>query len=242
MAKVRLSTTIRSIRGAFGDVVFKRHGNGTIVTRRATHEGTVWSEKTQAHRTRFKSAAEYGAFVCADPDLKAEYLDIRRRKKKNTTPINAFAIGDYFKPPEVLEIDAGKYTGKAGDVITIFAEDNVGVASVEVVLMDEHGNVLEQGPAKDRGLWKYKAKTHVPDGTIVRIAATAKDRPGGTGTMEIEVEVEGCRASRPGSPNGKLVRAQRAVPFLEKGAMVRRYTRVAPDGMVRKPVQGLLLE
>lgn len=242
MAKVTFHCVIEGIRGTLDGFTFKRHGKNTIVTRRATHADTEWSPKVVAHRGRFRKAVEYGKQVDADPELREEYLKIREKQRKWTTPINAMAIGDYFHPPEIVEIDAGNYRGEAGDEITIYAVDDVGVASVEVVLMDEHGIVLEQGPARQAGRWHYKAKTHVPEGTLVRVEVRAKDRPGGVGTMEIEVAVQKHRPARPAWRKDRLARAGRTSPFTESGVLVRRYTTVAPDGRTREPVHGRLLE
>ena len=65
--------------------------------------------------------------------------------------------------------------------------------SVQVAMTDGDGNPIESGAAvenpADSGRWVYTATAAVATSTTVRIAVTAEDRPGGTGTSEGEKAV-----------------------------------------------------
>ena len=70
------------------------------------------------------------------------------------------ALGDWFHPPVIHSIE--KRDGK----IFIQASDDVCVASLRVMIVDEAGSVLEQGDAVqlEGDLWEYQPATEEGDG------------------------------------------------------------------------------
>jgi len=178
---------LEQIRGQVGDLVFKRYGEKTVISQKPDISGTEATPAQEAGRERFREAALYGKMVMADPETKALYSEAAKAKGK---PVFSLTIADFFNAPSVEEVDLSAYSGAAGDEIVIQASDDFDVASVEVALTDGNGSAIESGAAVETpagsGRWVYTASANVPTGTTVRIAVTAKDRPGGVGSAEEE--------------------------------------------------------
>jgi catabolite regulation protein CreA len=88
------------------------------------------------------------------------------------------AIADWFHPPEIVEVDLGGWTGKAGETIRVKAVDDVQVKQVTVVITDEADVLLEQGAAvrEDALWWEYSTTAEASDNAKVVVAA--EDLPG----------------------------------------------------------------
>jgi len=86
-------------------------------------------------------------------------------------------------------VDVLAYHGQVGDLISIMARDDFGVASVHVSITDsDNGNALiESGNAVETavgsGHWVYTATAAVPAGTELKVNVVATDRPGGTAVI-----------------------------------------------------------
>lgn len=178
MAKVTLNPVLEGLRGKVGDLVFRRHGDGTILSRKPIVKG----EPTQGQatqRARFADAVMYGRLVMADPEAKAFYDQAAKGKG---IPVFSLTVADFFNAPSVNEVDLSQYQGAAGDPITVLAYDDVDVVSVAVAITQEDGTPVEQGAAAEigPGRWAYTTTTPVSAGTTVRISVTAEDRPGRT--------------------------------------------------------------
>ena len=190
MAKVKLNPILEGIRGQVGDLVFKRYGEGVVISRKPDFEGREWTEAQLAARERFRQAALYGKMVMADPEAKAVYEEAAKAKGK---PVFSLTVADFFNAPSVDEVDLSGYAGAVGDEIVIRASDDFDVVGVSVALTDAEGNAIESGEAAETapnsGRWVYTATAAVSTGTTVRIAVTATDRPGGAAAAEEEKAV-----------------------------------------------------
>lgn len=191
MAKVKLNPVLEQIQGQIGDLVFKRYGDGVILSRKSEGSGEPATAAQQATRERFREAALYGKMALADPETKALYAE---RAKETGKPVFSLTVADFFHAPSVDEVDVSAYAGAVGDVIVIMASDDFEVAEVQVSLSDGGGAVIESGAAvevpADSGRWVYTATVAVATGTTVRIGVTAVDRPGGVGISgEVETAV-----------------------------------------------------
>lgn len=187
MARVKLNPIIEQVRGAVGDLVFKRYGDDVVLSRKPDLEGTEPTEAQLAQRERFREAALYGKMVMADPETRALYDDAAKAKGK---PVFSLTVADFFNAPSVDEVNVSAYGGATGDEITVRASDDFEVMGVRLTLTDADGNPIENGEAaRDNGLWRYTATADVPTGTVVRIGVTAIDRPGGLGEGEAETTV-----------------------------------------------------
>ena len=73
-------------RGRYGDKVYRRCGDHTVVSRYPDYSNMRWTDKQAASRVRFKDATDYGKKVLAIPKLKARY------KKKAKPGQNAWNL------------------------------------------------------------------------------------------------------------------------------------------------------
>lgn len=177
MAKVTTNPIIEGFRGAVGNLVFKRYGGGTIVSRKGDPSSTPPTEGQKAVRDKFKLAALYGKTVMADPITKELYTTAAKAKGM---PAFALALADFFNEPMVDEIDLAAYTGKAGDPIKVRAHDDFDLTGVAVAIRDADGNVVEEGAAAigTDGAFLYTAQKTLATGQSVVIEVSATDRPG----------------------------------------------------------------
>ena len=189
MAKVRLNPLLEQIRGQIGDLVFRRYGDGVILTRKPAPSSVPPTAAQLAHRERFREAMRYGKAAAADPEVRPLYEAAARARGQ---PFFSVTLADFFNAPTVEGVDVAGYTGAVGDPIGIAAADDFEVVRVEVTLTDAGGAVLERGEAALRGPgWVYTARTAVAAGTAVRVEVRAYDRPGGEGAGTAEVTVPG---------------------------------------------------
>ncbi len=184
MAKTKLNPILEGVRGKVGDLVFKRYGDETIISRTPDTEGREPTEAQAATRARFRQAALYGKMVLADPAARAIYEE---RAEAKGVPLFSLTVADFFNAPSVDEIDVSGYGGQVGDEIRVRAHDDFQVVAVNVAIVTAEGQAVEAGAAVETparsGVWVYRATQAVPTGTQVRIQVTAQDRPGHTGTQ-----------------------------------------------------------
>ena len=181
MAKVNHNVVVEGLSGAVGQqLVFKRGKAGrTIVAYKPRfNENRVFTAPQLAQQLAFRQAAAYAHTAQVNP------LYITKAKG---TPHSAYnlAIADWFTPPDIMDLDLSGYTGQAGQVIRVKALDDVQVKSLSIVIADDAGSVIEQGPATtlDSLAWVYTT-TAVAAGAHPRVQATAQDLPGHTGKLE----------------------------------------------------------
>ena len=86
MARVKLNPVLEQVRGAVGDLVFKRYGDAVVMARKPDMEGRVATPAQQATRERFRQAAFYGKMVMADPQAKALYQEAARAEGVPVSP------------------------------------------------------------------------------------------------------------------------------------------------------------
>lgn len=186
MARVKTNPIIEQVRGAVGDLVFKKYGDDVIVSRKPDLTGQEPTEAQLAHREHFRQATLYGKMVKADPAVQAIYEQAAKDQGK---PAFSLMVADFFNAPSVDLVDVEKYAGRVGDEIVIHAHDDFQVTQVAVAITKADGQAVENGAAVETpansGRWVYKATAAVPTGTTVKIAVTAKDRPGHTGAKEV---------------------------------------------------------
>lgn len=175
--KVKGNIVTQGLSGAAQQLVFRQRHGKTIVGVLSGNRKNVYSAlQLQVQRT-FKQAAQYARFILQDAAIYAEYM---RKSKGGVTPYN-LAIADFFRPPEIGEIETGSYNGQIGGVISATIMDDFKVDSVKAVIQAADGTVLEEGLAvmQPNGLiWSYTATVANarPEGTV--ISFTASDLPG----------------------------------------------------------------
>ncbi|MBK8901693.1 MAG: hypothetical protein IPM53_10955 [Anaerolineaceae bacterium] len=186
MAKITLNPLVKFIQGKVGDVVFKRQGDGVILTRRPVSKKRP-SPAQLAQREKFKQATLYGRLVSADPARKAVYFQQSEARQR---PMFSLMIKDFMNAPVVEYVDVAKYRGAVGDEIVVLADDDFGVVAVTVTISNSEGTVLTEGAAVETPVgsrrWVYVAETAVTPPVVVRVRAV--DRPGNVGEKMVNGE------------------------------------------------------
>ena len=186
MAKAALNSALTSLRGSIDNWVYRKTGDGLVVTRRPQITAPP-SPAQLAVRELFRAAAAYAKTAMADPVQGPRYA--AAAAQMGLRPF-ALAVSDFLKPPVVQAIDPVGYHGAVGDAIKVRAFDEFEVTGVTVELRDAADVVLEQGPAVlAEGTWRYLATTPVAAGTALTIRAVATDRPGNTGSLQLPLVV-----------------------------------------------------
>ena len=177
MSKMDLNGIVEGLHGKFGNIVFRRSANGTVMSRRPDRTGAVLTVGQAAHHQRFREAVAFAKSALADPDSRAYY---DAAAKARTKPVFALAVGDFFNAPVIGEIDLAEYSGQIGGKIAIIATDDIGVAGVSVTIRNATDNSqIEQGVAlDDAGKWRYTATAVAPAGASLAVEVIATDRPG----------------------------------------------------------------
>ncbi len=186
MAIVKLASHVAAISGSLGDLTYVTLGGKQVLRRKPKRIRRSAGQNAQPKRV--KAAAQYWRSVLENPELKAFYFGL-----PHVPSVGAYqhAVRDFLHPPVVEEIDWSGYSGQAGEPIRIHARDDTGVKEVTVRISDTDGKVLEQGAAElEDSVWVYTSQTRLAAGQTVSICATAKDRPGNTGSRT-------CLARRP---------------------------------------------
>lgn len=181
MAKIPMNALTRHLKGRIGDVVFRiRDGEPYAALRPRRVEVTQTAALDEAQR-RFKKATQYAKASLQDPALLLLYTNAGKANKSNAF---SAAVGDWFKPPFIEEIDLRNYAGAIADTIVVTAGDDVGVTAVKVAIRDLATLALvEEGPAAfTNGFWVYAATAALAPNQGVTITATATDHPGNEGT------------------------------------------------------------
>jgi hypothetical protein len=171
MAKVRDNILVRGLSGKLGDqVVFRALRDGrTIVCAKPDFSNRKLSKDQKEHHKRFKAAAAYARIASRTNPI---YAQLAAGTMKNAYNV---ALGDWFNPPVIHKIE------RKNGGIRIQASDDVMVASVQVLILDEQGKVVEKAEGiKGKGdWWEYESTA---EGKVV---VEARDLAGNVARAEI---------------------------------------------------------
>jgi hypothetical protein len=169
MARIKTNVIVEGLSGKLGDqLVFWHLRDGrTIVCVKPDFSRRVLSKDRRAHHERFRAAAAYARGVSLSQPIHA--------KLAAGTIKNAYnlALGDWFHSLVIHSIR--KRDGK----IFVQASDDVYVARLRVMILDEAGNILEKGVAVQLqgDLWEYQPAAEG------KVMAQARDLPGNVARM-----------------------------------------------------------
>lgn len=169
MAKLKDNDAMIGMRGAVGDLVYRRMPNGeTWVSRNYDFSNRKFSKAQKSHQSRFQQAASYARDAAKKYPIYAELA-----KGTVKSPYN-WALSDWFRPPVVQRIE------QKGGQIRVWATDNVMVTKVRVMILDTRGKMVEKGEGiKGQGdWWDYVSRTKG------KIVAEAWDLAGNVGRGE----------------------------------------------------------
>ena len=176
MAKFGINNTTHGLSGKVDQFVYKQWFGQTLAAKLPRKPSTASGIQTGI-RSMFKEAAKYAKAAITDPVKKALY---KKHASPGQTAYN-LAIADFFRPPEIGEIDATGYTGQIRSTISIEAADDTKVVKVEVRINNADGSLAEQGEAvlQTDGLhWLYTSTTVNAALAGDSITVTAYDLPG----------------------------------------------------------------
>lgn len=176
--------TKNGISGKVGDLVYYIRNGKQFVKKAPRKRGKKPCTPAEAkQRLQFKKAAIYANTVQNNPELLAIY---QAQAKPGKTAYN-LATRDARISPQVLMIDASNYIGNPGDEIIIDACDDFKVNSVELLILDQTGEIIEEGEAVlpfNSFNWIYTTTKLNLDITGCKIIAIARDLPGNKGSLE----------------------------------------------------------
>lgn len=166
MAKVQNNLLLHGLSGMLGkQLVIRKQKDGSYVVAAAPArvEGRVRTQRQRDQQERFRKGVLYGKATQNNPEYQAA-------AKARGIPAFNVAIADFLHAPEILGIDVSGYTGAVGEKITITAVDDVRVATVGVLIMDDDNVLIEKGQAtvspQDSHLWTYTTTTAAPSPSV----------------------------------------------------------------------------
>jgi len=178
MAKVAKNLVLYGASGRLGEMLVVRQRGGQTILAAAPGESTAEPSAAQlAQRERFQQAVVYAKAQIADPETAAEYAE---KATANRSAYNV-AVADFFRAPDIDEVDLRDYSGAVGDTIRVRATDDFQVAQVTVEIRNADGSLVELGAAVRQPNeldWVYTATADNPSLEGDRILVRASDRPG----------------------------------------------------------------
>lgn len=176
MGRSRNNIATEGLSGRIDQFVYRQWFGKTIVGKKPRHSDVVSAAQLNIRLT-FKDAVIYAKAALTDIATKLAY---KRKAKPGQTAFN-MALADFFKLPEIRDIDTGNYNSQQGSSIKIAATDDFKVTAVQVKIEKLNGTLVEEGSATalpDGLHWLYNAS--VLNGTVTGniITVTATDMPG----------------------------------------------------------------
>jgi hypothetical protein len=189
MSDVELNETIDGYRGSIGKLIFKKYRGRIIVCRK----GVITKPPTEAQlasRADFQDASAFARTVKANPALLAFYEPIAKQRQ---VTVRVVAMGDYLKKPTIRPLDLSTYNGRIGDVIKIRADDDLGLAELNVKIVAQDGTPIESDQAVEEGecsgKWIYTTTKPVVPGTDVFIEVKGVDHAGNEAQITVNLTV-----------------------------------------------------
>ena len=174
MAIINGNILLVGLRGLLGDQLLLRRDKAgrTIVSVRPRFDPhRKFSLPQIARHNAFREAAAYAMTAKNNPLYLA---------RTQGTPLNAYnlAISDWLRPPEILDLDPGGWTGQPGQLLRVTAVDNVLVTDVSISITLPDGALVEQGPATQLDDLHWEYRTTRPTAGPLLVTALAHDLPG----------------------------------------------------------------
>jgi hypothetical protein len=191
MGKTRDNLFADGFTGKMGkNMVFRQKKSGNVIVAKAPRKTRNALKASSALvRAIFKQGVGYAISItrnAGNAALKARY---EAAIKGDQSAYN-LALRDACVPPKVTLIKALEYAGVIGNKITVQAEDDFSVESVNVSIRAGNGELIEEGAAilDIKGInWVYTTTVANDQLAGSVITATAADIPGNTGSLEITV-------------------------------------------------------
>jgi hypothetical protein len=149
MAKVKNNLVMSGLSGSLGPDHYVRttRDGRTIISKKPSFDNRQFSEGQLNVQSRTKQAAAYAKVASKENPIYAQ--------KAAGTALNAYnvALRDWLKPPVIRRIEW--YDGR----VRVSAHDDLMVTRVTVSILNEDGQLLEQGEAELvlGARWEYQA-------------------------------------------------------------------------------------
>ena len=144
MARVHNNIFVRGLSGKLaGQFVLRTLRDGrTVVCKIPDFSNRKLSKDQKNHHKRFQAASAYAKSASRSNPI---YAQLAEGTMKNAYNV---ALGDWFYPPVIQSVE------ERGEVIRVQATDDVMVAGVQVMILDEKGKVVEKGEGvRAKGNW-----------------------------------------------------------------------------------------
>jgi hypothetical protein len=177
MAEAQKNDVTLGLSGKFGQMfVFRQLAGKTYATRAPGERTKEPSAEQKVNREKFQKAILYGKTVIADPLMKKDYQE---KAEPGKSAFNV-AVADFFKAPDILDVDLTGYTGQVGQKIRIRVTDDFAVKSVVVTIHNGDGTLQEEGDAaleENQLDWIYTTNSNNTSLTGDKITIIAADIP-----------------------------------------------------------------
>jgi hypothetical protein len=179
MARSKNNVLTKGLSGMIGKQIVFRTWNGKTFISVAPKKPKKQSPIQKENRSKFKRATIYAKNMMKDPVKKADYLEIA---KKLQLP-NAYtaAITDYMRNPQIEAMDFSNYSGKSDEEIkVIVSKKGFEIQEVDVAVIDQNGEVIEEGKAMKLWAdeWIYKTRNNVKEKETATFLIRVKERTG----------------------------------------------------------------
>jgi hypothetical protein len=183
MAESKNNVLTHGLSGKVGDlIVFRSRFGKTIVASKPKERTGEPTEAQQAVQSKFQEAVLYAKGAIKNPETATGYQQESEKSGKEGKTAYNIAVADFFQAPDIKTVDLEKYSGKAGDTITIEVTDDFKVKSVTVAILNADGTEVEHADAKqdanDTRKWVFTAKAANASLDGDKIIIRASDIPG----------------------------------------------------------------
>lgn len=171
MAKLRANAIIEGLSGSLGKDLYVRttKDGRMIICQKPDFSNRQFSEAQLEVQERTRQAAAYARVASKENPIYAQ--------KAKGTSLNAYNVAsrDWRRPPVIDDISVDPDRN-----VRVSAHDDVIVCRVTISILDDAGQLLEQGEAelKPGNLWEYQARNSGP------IRVEAWDLPGNVTRQE----------------------------------------------------------
>ncbi|MGA3012870.1 MAG: hypothetical protein ABSD71_02420 [Bacteroidales bacterium] len=167
--------------GRVGDVVLRNYGGKSVMAKRPDCSKVVKSAAQLANMARFAKASKYSKMVKNDPQRCEDYNE--KKKKTKYQDVYHAAMSDFMTKPKVQKVNLIGYRGLKGNVIRISTWDKFRVETVNVMILNDKGQLIEKGPAVVKSFsgnreWDYTATVENVDYKGGSVEVRVTDKPG----------------------------------------------------------------
>ncbi|HEX3006912.1 MAG TPA: hypothetical protein VHO90_04790 [Bacteroidales bacterium] len=179
MAEIKNNVVTQGLSGAIGrQLIFKRYGNRTIVSKMPDMSKVVKSKKQKEQTGKFYEATLYAKVQMLDPVAREEY----KAKAKGMQRAHNVAISDFLNPPQIRNVNVDDLA--VNKIIRIYAWDDFRVERVSVTIYQDDV-LVEAGDAIEKLEWAWEYKVSNVISRQVKIEVNVWDKPGNKATKEI---------------------------------------------------------